>query len=35
LRDAGYHIVQADATRWLSVADAHRDLSQMFAFPEY
>jgi hypothetical protein len=35
LRDAGYHVVQADASGWLSVADVHRDLSRMFAFPEY
>jgi hypothetical protein len=35
LRDAGYHVVQADASGWLSVTDAHRDLSRMFAFPGY
>jgi len=35
LRDAGYHVVRADVTGWLSVADVHRDLSQMFDFPEY
>jgi hypothetical protein len=29
LRDTDYHIVQADASGWFSVADAHRDLSRM------
>jgi hypothetical protein len=35
LLDAGYHVVRADASGWLCVADAHRDLARMFAFPEY
>jgi hypothetical protein len=35
LRDGGYHIVRADASRWWRVADMHRDLSLMFGFPDY
>jgi hypothetical protein len=35
LRDAGYHVAEADASGWLFVADVHRDLSRMFNFPEY
>src|SRR5947209_3102256 len=33
LRDAGCHIVRADASGWSGTADMHRDLSKMFAFP--
>jgi hypothetical protein len=35
LRDAGYHLAQADASGWLSVGDAHRELSRIFGFPDY
>jgi hypothetical protein len=35
LRDAGYHIVQADASRWLTVRDMHGDLSRILRFPGY
>jgi len=35
LREAGYHLAQADASRWLSVKDMHWDLSRVLHFPEY
>lgn len=35
LRDGGYHVVRADASGWLCVADMHRDLLRMFDFPSY
>ena len=35
LREAGYHIAQANASRWLSVKDMHWDLSRVLHFPEY
>jgi hypothetical protein len=35
LREAGYHVVRADASRWLSVKDMHGDLSRVFGFPGY
>jgi hypothetical protein len=33
LCDAGYHVVQADASRWLTVRDMHDDLSRILRFP--
>jgi hypothetical protein len=35
LHDAGYHIVPGDASLWFSAADVHRDMAQMFGFPEH
>lgn len=35
LQDAGYHVVRADASRWLTVKDMHRDLARMLDFPGY
>jgi hypothetical protein len=35
LREAGYHVVRADASAWRNVADMHRSLSTVFAFPAH
>ena len=35
LRQAGYHIAHADASRWLSVGDMHRELARVLHFPGY
>ncbi len=35
LHDAGYHIVRGDASGWRGVADMHRDMAQMFGFPDH
>jgi len=35
LREAGYHIAQADASRWSSVEDMHGDISRVLEFPAY
>ncbi|WP_331722981.1 barstar family protein [Nocardia sp. NBC_00511] len=35
LRRAGYHVAEADASRWLCLPDMHADLSRMFHFPGY
>jgi len=32
-RHAGYHVVQCDASQWLSVKDTHGDLSRVLGFP--
>jgi RNAse (barnase) inhibitor barstar len=35
LLDAGYHVVRADASGWLSVRDMHGGLSRMLHLPGY
>jgi RNAse (barnase) inhibitor barstar len=35
LSEAGYHVVHADASRWLRVRDMHDDLVRMLHFPGY
>ncbi|HEY0227114.1 MAG TPA: barstar family protein [Mycobacterium sp.] len=35
LHDAGHHIVRGDASGWRGVADMHRDMAQMFGFPDH
>jgi hypothetical protein len=35
LREAGYHIVDVDASGWTDVAAMHRDLAGAFNFPAH
>jgi hypothetical protein len=35
LRDAGYHILNIDASKWVDLAEMHRDLAEVFGFPAH